>query len=174
MLIQLLSLAPLLFVSAYPMIAMITATGRFRAAFFLSAVNLVFFVAMVIPGARLEKAPGAALAVALYYWLAAHLFAVVAFQSLRGIKVMYQALWRSLSSGAVAAGAGAVVMHFLPAASRLNHAATILIITPIVAGVFIAMLQWLDPESLLTLRRRLGGAIVPIFRRFVSVGRRAD
>jgi|GEM_PF-1129470 len=173
-LVQWLSFSPLIFAAAYPMMAMITATGRFKAAFRLAVVNVLLFYAIVIPATVIGAARGAAIGVAIFYWTIAHLYAAVAFRSMRGIKVLHRAIARTLVSAAVAAVPAMALVHYMPTETRLNEACTVAVVTPIFLGVYAAMLHRLDPQGFSLLRRRLGGAIVPIIRRLISVGRRPD
>jgi PST family polysaccharide transporter len=169
--VQWLSFAPLVHAAAFPMMAMITATGRFKAAFLTAIVSLILFYAIVLPATRLGGASGTAMGVSIFYWVLAHLYSAAAFGSWRGIKVLHLAVYRALIAVCLAAGPSVALLYLLPAQTRWQQLAVIVVITPVLLAVYTLALRWIDPEALRLLLDRFFGAAGPIFRRVASVVR---
>ncbi|HRK29580.1 MAG TPA: oligosaccharide flippase family protein [Tepidisphaeraceae bacterium] len=171
-LVELLSFGPILFAGSYPMMAMITSDGRFKAAFGMAIANLCTFFALVIPLTVVYGARGTAAGVSAFYWIAAHFYAYTAFASFRGVRVLHLAVYRALLAAAVGAVPALALLGQMSGTSRWAEAGKIAAVTPVMLGTYVAVMWIIDPRTVRSLYGRLMGAMGPIVRRIPVVGSR--
>jgi O-antigen/teichoic acid export membrane protein len=167
-LVQLLSFGPLLYAAAWPMGVMMLAAGRFRTLFFLWLLNAISFFVMVGIGTHYFQAAGTAAAVSLWSWFSAFLHSVFAMQSLRGCALLLRNSWRPLLAAAVSAAVGAIpawLILLLMHTGRLEALAQLLIVTPVIAGVYFVLMRKLDPESIQVLIDRFSSVLGVLARK---------
>jgi PST family polysaccharide transporter len=164
-LVQLLSFGPLLSSPTWPLNSMITAAGRFRAGFYMWLVQAIGFFALVVPFAWFWSATGTAAAVSLWAWFSLVCFAITAFQSLDGLRIVGGTLVRPLAASVVAAVPGAAVVWLMPAGT-LGDLLAIALAAPLTAAAYYAALRQLDPDAVRMLTEYFGRFARP--RRFGS------
>jgi O-antigen/teichoic acid export membrane protein len=157
-LIRLLSAAPLLYATIWPMAGIFGATGRFRASFFVWLFGAISFFAMVAPATRLYGAMGTAGAVACWGWLMATAYALTTYRSISGLKAVADAVrgpWISAAAGAVPC---AFIVSLLPHRTAYDVLAIALVV-PTVLGIYFTILRRLDRPSVDAIVSRLRGII---------------
>lgn len=155
--VQVLSLAPMLYAFASPMAAMINAAGRFKAHFVLWTLAATSYFLIVAPCAMQYGTIGTAAGVVAWSWLAAVIYAVVGFRSARGAAILMRIAAPRLLSAGVAAAAAQPVLWLLPR-SVLGDVLSIALTTPIVIGVYLVAIGLLDRAALDGLRDQFRNA----------------
>ncbi len=161
-LVQLLSLAPVLYATTFPMAAMISAMGRFKAAFYLSVANLVMFFAIVTPMAAVWEAEGAAGGVAVWGWAASILTGIVAFRSLRGARIVFAVVARALAAVALASIIPGLMVLFIPKGTAFAIV-KLGIGIPALMIVYFMIMKRIDPDAIEMLRERVWAKFRAIF-----------
>jgi PST family polysaccharide transporter len=160
-LVQLLSFGPLLLAAGWPYGTVLTASGRYRAAFYSWLLNGIAFFVLVIPFSLAWNTRGTAFAVSIWSWLSGMAFALAA-DSIRGVWGMLSAAMSPLIAATAGAIPAAILVAFMPEGRWINLL-TIAMTIPLLCGIYLVMLQQLDRETVQILWNHAGG----MFRRIV-------
>lgn len=162
-LVQWLSLGPLLYSASWPMGAMISASGRFRAGFFLWVFNVLSFFALVIPGAWIGRDVGAAIGVSVWSWVTGLAYGVCAYRSLRGAWIMLEVVARPIAAAGVGAACCWPILWNMPSETA-GDLLSFVVVGAILPTVYYLLLRLLDAQAIQLLSDYMLLAFRPLAR----------